>query len=87
MNDLKKEIIGFLLKENREEVFIHENDKFWTREEIAKEIEGDTKEGKDFVNRLVLFTLELVIRGKQKLNVTSESSNTAKTEGSSEKKD
>lgn len=40
----------------------------WTGNELADEVQNGTDFGKEVVNGLLSLTLELVVRGKEKLN-------------------
>lgn len=66
INDLKEKVIEYLVKlDNLDEPYIIKGDKVLTKNQIIYEIFNDTKTGMDFINNLVILSLDLLTRGKE----------------------
>lgn len=65
---LKKSIINFLSKDKLDENYIVHEQKKYTKRMIIEEIENDTEIGNKFVNDIIILSIDLFDRKKEKLN-------------------
>jgi len=64
---LKERIIEYLIKQgNLDEPYIIGGSRSYTRNQIIYEIANDTKIGADFLSNIVILSLDLLSRGKEK---------------------
>jgi hypothetical protein len=69
-NKLKQEIINYLENEplSLDEPYIFNGTKKWTKRELINEITNNTEIGIDFVNQLIILSLDLLNRKKELIN-------------------
>jgi hypothetical protein len=64
---LKESIIKFLSKGNLDEPYIFSGKKSYTKKMIIEEIQNNTIIGNEFINNLILLSLDLLDRKKENI--------------------
>lgn len=69
LNDLKNQVISHLRKgDDLDKPYFGKGQKTYSKNDIINEIENNTDDGVEFLKNLVMLSLDLFDRGKEKLN-------------------